>query len=212
MKKKKIRRLCMASCLLAAFVLWTAAVSVIDVQPIGPRGSSVGFSSLNGWFHALTGVHMSLYVITDWLSLVPLGIAAGFGCMGLMQWIRRRHIMKVDADILALGGFYVIVAAAYVCFELLPVNARPVLIEGMLETSYPSSTTMLVLCMMPTAMMQLHRRMKSSAFSRGVLLAMAVFAAAMVIARCISGVHWLTDIIGGVLLSAGLTVLYAAAL
>ena len=202
----------MASCLLAAFVLWTAAVSVIDVQPIGPRGSSVGFSSLNGWFHALTGVHMSLYVITDWLSLVPLGIAAGFGCMGLMQWIRRRHIMKVDADILALGGFYVIVAAAYVCFELLPVNARPVLIEGMLETSYPSSTTMLVLCMMPTAMMQLHRRMKSSAFSRGVLLAMAVFAAAMVIARCISGVHWLTDIIGGVLLSAGLTVLYAAAL
>ena len=202
----------MASYLLAAFVLWTAAVSVIDVQPIGPRGSSVGFSSLNGWFHALTGVHMSLYVITDWLSLVPLGIAAGFGCMGLMQWIRRRHIMKVDADILALGGFYVIVAAAYVCFELLPVNARPVLIEGMLETSYPSSTTLLVLCMMPTAMMQLHRRMKSSAFSRGVLLAMAVFAAAMVIARCISGVHWLTDIIGGVLLSAGLTVLYAAAL
>lgn len=212
MKKVKIRRLGMSACLLAAFMLWTAAVSVVDVQPIGPLGSSVGFSALNGWFHAFTGVHMSLYVITDWLSLVPLGLAAGFACMGLMQWIRRRHIMKVDADILALGGFYGIVAAVYVCFELLPVNARPVLIEGMLETSYPSSTTLLVLCVMPTAMMQLHRRMRSGTLRRIILFAMAVFAAAMVIARCISGVHWFTDIIGGALLSAGLTILYAAAL
>lgn len=196
--------------LLAAFALFTAAVLIVDVQPIGPQGSSVGFATLNQWAHNLTGVHMPLYVITDWLSLIPAGCILGFALLGLWQWMSRKSILKVDRDILALGGFYLAVAAAYVLFEVFSVNYRPVLIDGALEASYPSSTTMLSLCVMPTAAMQLRRRIADSRLRRWVCIAIAAFTVFMVFLRLVSGVHWLTDIVGGALLSAGLVMGYAA--
>ena len=196
--------------LLAAFALFTAAVLIVDVQPIGPQGSSVGFATLNQWAHNLTGVHMPLYVITDWLSLIPAGCILGFALLGLWQWMSRKSILKVDRDILALGGFYLAVAAAYVLFEVFSVNYRPVLIDGALEASYPSSTTMLSLCVMPTAAMQLQRRIADSRLRRWVCIAIAAFTVFMVFLRLVSGVHWLTDIVGGALLSAGLVMLYGA--
>ena len=200
----------MGAGLIAVFVLWTVLVSVVDVRAIGPNGSSVGFATLNGYVHNLTGVNMRLYSITDWLGLVPIGVAFGFAVLGLVQWVGRKSLFKVDRSILALGGFYIIVLAMYIFFEIVVINYRPVLIDGYLEASYPSSTTMLVMCVMPTAMMQLHARIKSDVFRRCVLISIAAFTAFMVIGRLASGVHWLTDIIGGALVSAGLVITYAS--
>lgn len=196
--------------LLMAFVLWTIAVCTVNVQAIGPQGSSVGFAGINRYVHDLTGVHFGLYTVTDWLGLVPIGVCAGFGVLGLAQWVRRRSLLKVDCSLFVLGGFYLVVMAAYVFFEVFVVNYRPVLIEGRLEASYPSSTTMLVLCVMPTATMQLKARVGSRLIRRCVCLSIAVFTAFMIIGRLISGVHWLSDIIGGMLLGAGMTMLYRA--
>ena len=149
------RKLGIALGFLAAFILWTLAVSCLDVQAIGPRDSAVGFATINGWFHSLTGVDLTLYTITDWLGLVPVAVGFGFAILGLAQWIKRKSICKVDRSILVLGGFYILVMAAYILFETVVINYRPVLINGYLEASYPSSTTMLVMCVMPTAVMQL---------------------------------------------------------
>ena len=195
---------------LGAFVLWTVLVSYVDVRAIGQNASSVGFATLNGCVHNFTGVNMFLYTITDWLGLVPIGVAFGFAVLGLVQWVGRKSLFKVDRSILALGGFYIIVLAMYIFFEIVVINYRPVLIDGYLEASYPSSTTMLVMCVMPTAMMQLHARIKSDVFRRCVLISIAAFTAFMVIGRLASGVHWLTDIIGGALVSAGLVITYAS--
>lgn len=197
--------------MLTAFILWTAAIQLVDIQAIGPLGSCVGFATVNRFFHDLTGVHMSIYTVTDWLGLVPLAFALGFAMLGLVQWIRRKHIRHVDPSILILGGFYLVVMAAYIFFEQCIVNYRPVLIDGFLEASYPSSTTLLVMCVMPTAMMQLHSRVKHNVFRYCVDFVIAAFILFMVIGRLISGVHWLTDIIGGGLLSAGLVMMYDAA-
>ena len=208
MKREKKAYLIAGLCLLAAFGLWTAAVCLVDVQPIGPQDSAVGFAAINGAFHAMTGVHMALYNITDILSVIPLGCVVAFGMLGLVQLIRRKDLRKVDGDILVLGGFYIVVLAFFCLFEVLDINYRPVLIEGVLEASYPSSTTMLALCVMPSVMLQLRRRMKDGAAKRCTQAVLFVFTAFMVIGRLISGVHWLTDIIGGALLSAGLVLLY----
>ena len=206
-KENKIRFLFSAS-ILGAFVLWTLGVSIIDVQAIGPNGSSVGFATLNRFVHELLGVHMSLYVITDWLSILPLCFILGFAVLGLAQWIKRRRILAVDLSILALGVFYIVVMALYLFFEKVVINYRPVLIDGYLEASYPSSTTMLVLCVMPTAIMQLKSRIKKRALACLVSGWIIAFTAFMVIGRLVSGVHWFTDIIGGALLSAGLVMTY----
>lgn len=195
---------------LAGFVLWTMAVRFVDVRAIGPKGSTVGLAAINQWMHDLTGVHFALYTITDWLGLVPIGVCMGFGVLGLVQWIRRKSIWKVDARLLVLGCFYLLVMAVYALFEVVVVNYRPVLIQGYLEASYPSSTTMLVLCAMPTAGMELRDYLKRHVLRCGVTWGISVFTVFMVIGRLISGVHWLTDIVGGALLSAGLVMLYNA--
>lgn len=208
MKNKNLSNLYVSVFMLAVFVLWTVAVRFVDVKAIGPNGSSVGFATINVIVHNLTGVHMSLYHITDWLGLVPVFVAMGFALLGLMQWIKRKHLSKVDYSIFVLGGFYIAVMAVYALFEAVAVNYRPVLINGFLESSYPSSTTLLVMCVMPTAIMQLNSRIKSISIKKCVSLMITAFVVFMVTGRIISGVHWFTDIVGGALLSTGLVMMY----
>ena len=208
---KRVRKSFIVSiCLLTAFVLWTVAISFVDVRAIGPQGSSVGFAGINGYVHNLTGVHFSLYNITDWLGLVPIFVCMGFGALGLMQWIKRKSICKVDRDILVLGGFYIVTISAYLFFESVVINYRPVLINGYLEASYPSSTTLLVMCVMPTAVMQFNSRIRNKLLRNIVAATLVAFIAFMVIGRLLSGAHWLTDIVGGALLSTGLVLMYRA--
>ena len=196
---------------LAAFVLWTVLVTTVDVQPIGPENSSVGLAGMNGFIHRLIGVNMALYNLTDWLSLVLLGIVLAFGVLGVGQWLRRKKLGKVDFNLFVLGGFYILTLVVFALFEVMVVNYRPVLIDGILEASYPSSTTLLTLCVIPTAVHQLRRRIRSAALRRTATFLLMAFAAFMVIARLLSGVHWFSDIVGGILLSAGLVSLYHAA-
>ena len=208
MKKKQILRLCLAAGFLVAFLTWTWLLGFVDVMAIGPRGSSVGFATLNGFVHNALGVNMTLYHITDWLGLVPIAVAFGFAVFGLIQWIKRKSLLKVDRDILILGGFYLLVMAVYVIFEFVVINRRPVLIEGYLEVSYPSSTTMLVTTVMPTALIELRSRIKSRIILRTTSAIIVVFTVFMVVGRLLSGVHWASDIIGGLLISASLIEAY----
>lgn len=207
MKQKRLPLTAIA--LLTGFLLWTTAVCLVDVQPIGPLGSPVGFATLNRAFHQLTGVHMDLYALTDTLSLLPIALALGFALLGAFQWVTRKRLLLVDRSILALGGCYLAMAAAEVLFRWLPVNTRPVLIDGVSEASYPSSTTLLAMTIGLTAMLQLHRRIRKPALRRTINGMLGLFTAGMVLLRLVSGVHWLTDIAGGILLSGGLAALYA---
>ncbi len=208
MKDKGKRELMSGLVLLAGFIVWTVLIRHIDVQRAGPGGTEIGFASFNVWFHRMTGVHISIYTITDWLGLVPIFICMGFGLLGLVQWIKRRSLLRVDPDILLLGVYYLVVIFAYLLFEMVPINYRPILIEGNLEASYPSSTTLLVLSVMPTLKFQADRKAVSSVLRKATTIFVIVFSSFMVVGRLISGVHWATDIIGSVLLSSGLFMIY----
>ena len=207
-KERNIKFILTGIALIVLFIVWTALVKCVDVQGIGPNGSAVGFAALNGFVHKLTGVNMVLYNITDWLGIVPICFAAAFGVLGFTQLIKRKRLLSVDASILVLGVFYVVVIAIFVFFEVCVVNYRPVLIEGVMEASYPSSTTLLVTCVMPTAAMQLKERITGIKAQRACSYIIYAFSVFMVVARLISGVHWFTDIIGGLILSAGLVTIY----
>ena len=212
MKKNGKKLLLIGSIWLVAFIIWTVLIQKVDVQPIGEKGTNVGFATFNAWFHKLTGVNMEIYYITDWLGLVPIFICMIFGGVGLIQWIKRRSIVRVDYDLIVLGIYYVIVIFAYLIFEMLPINYRPILIEGALEASYPSSTTLLVLGVMPTLTEQIGRRLENKRVKRVVKVFVLIFSVFMVMGRLISGVHWITDIVGAVILSTGLFCVYKAAI
>lgn len=209
-EKSKPNEFVVGGLLLASFVLWTILIRCVDVQPVGQNGTDIGFAAFNVWFHRLTGVHMPLYSVTDWLGLVPIAICLGFGALGFTQLVKRRSLLKVDADIVLLGVYYIVVILGYLIFEMVPINYRPIPIDGHMEASYPSSTTLLVLSVMPTLKFQIDRRAACSPVKTVTTFFVYAFSAFMVVGRLVSGVHWATDIVGSVLLSAGLFTLYAA--
>ena len=163
--------------LLVGFAVWTFLIQEVDVQPIGPNESTVGFAALNGWFHQLTGVHWMLYTLTDWLGLVPIFVCLIFAGIGFVQLVQRKSLFKVDLDIIMLGAYYVLVIFGYLLFEMVPINYRPVLIEGFLEASYPSSTTLLVLSVMPTLYFQAQRRLAQNALRQTICIFSVLFSA-----------------------------------
>lgn len=211
--KRNGKRVLLTGCMeVLLFVVWTVLIRTVDVQLIGQSGADVGFSTLNQWFHQLTGVHMPVYTITDWLGLVPIAVCMVFGVIGLMQLVKRRSLWKVDADIIVLGIYYITVIIVYLVFEMIPINYRPILINGRPEVSYPSSTTLLVLSVMPTLGEQVKRRIKPGIIRKLINVFTVCFSAFMVIGRLVSGVHWITDIVGGILLSGGLFCVYKGAI
>ena len=151
--------------------------------------TSIGFATFNSWFHQLTGVHRGIYNLTDWLGLIPFFICIGFGGLGLFQLIKRRSLLKVDRDI----------------------NYRPVLIEGVLEASYPSSTTFLTLSVMLSLMYQANHRSSNYWLRKETNIFSVLFSLFMICGRLLYGVQWCTGIIGGVLLSFGLFGIYRGA-
>ncbi len=208
MKEKKI--FYVGLILIAVFVFWTILILTVDVQPVGVNGTVVGFATLNCSFHNMTGVNMTIYHITDWLGLVPIFCCMIYGAVGFVQLLQRKSLWKVDIDILLLGVYYVIVIFGYLIFEMIPINYRPILIDEIMEASYPSSTTLLVLSVMPTVIFQVNRRIKNTSIKNLINASVILFMLFMVIGRTVSGVHWLTDIIGSVFLSAGLFLIYYA--
>lgn len=210
MKKNGKKLLILGTALLVMFVIWTWLIQCVDVQSVGQKGTEIGFAAFNCWFHSITGVHMAIYTITDWFGLVPVFICMVFGGVGFVQLIKRKSLFKVDRDLIFLGIYYVVVIFGYLIFEMIPINYRPIQIDGILEASYPSSTTLLVLSVMPTLVFQVNRRSTNLVFRRFVCVMTIVFSAFMVIGRLVAGVHWFTDIVGAVILSTGLYCLYKA--
>lgn len=195
--------------LFVAFVLFTVLVGLVDVRPIGPEDSSVGFAALNLFVFRLVGVHLVWYHVTDWLGVAAILVALAFAVTGLYRLVKRKSLRKVDRPILALGGCYLLVIACYAFFEQVVINCRPVILGQGVEASYPSSHTMIVVCIMATAAIAVRELYPNKGkLCRGVEVLSALIMAVTVAGRLISGVHWFTDIVGGLLLSAALVELY----
>ncbi len=211
MKAEGKRALLAGAGLTGTFIVWTILIQRVDVRAAGQNGTNIGFAAFNLWFHRTTGVHMTLYTVTDWLGLVPVAVCLCMGAVGMVQLIRRRSLLRVDGDILLLGLYYILVIAGYLFFEMVPINYRPVPIDGVMEASYPSSTALLVLSVMPTLEFQLARRGRSMRARTSASVFSGLFTAFMVIGRLVAGVHWATDILGSLLLGPGLFLIYRAA-
>ena len=210
MKKKAIAP---GICLIL-FLLLIVVIKTVDVQAIGPEGTSIGLAGINGAIHDITGVHLTWHKITDYLGLLSIVVAVCFACLGFIQLIKRKSLLKVDREILVLGCLYVILAVLYVLFEFVVINERPIIMPGdeHAEASFPSSHTMLGFVILGSCMTVLHKYVRNDRLC-GILQAICgVLILIMVFGRLISGVHWFTDILGGILLSAALLFLFVAAL
>lgn len=211
-KKKNQKNFIVTGVLFLAFILYTILVKLVDVQAVGPENSNIGFATINQAIFTFFGDNPFWYKVTEITGILALLVAAAFGLLGVAQLVTKKSIAKVDIDIIILGGFYVLVIVFYVLFEILIINYRPVILDEGLEASYPSSHSMLVFCIMITAIMQFRSRISEKNVLLVAEIASIVIIAVTVLGRLVSGVHWFTDILGGVLLGSALVMLYYSAI
>ncbi len=211
MKKSAQRSFLLSGLCLFLFLLLTLLVMKVDVRPIGPQHSSVGLATVNGAVFEVCGSNPIWYTISEVFGVVSLLTAGGFAGLGIWQWFSRKSLKKVDINLYLLAGLYAVMMGFYLLFEVLVINYRPVLMEGSLEASYPSSHTMLVCVIMLSAIFQIKLRVKNRPL-RWVLL--GVCCAVMILTalgRILSGVHWYTDVLAGILLGGCLSFAYMGA-
>lgn len=198
MKNKKNILICVLLVLLS--IIYTLLVKYVDTSTIGPNGSVVGFSSLNSFVFNLTGNNMTLYKITEILGIIPILIALMYAVIGLIQVIDRKSL-KVDKELIALGILYIIVILIYVFFEKFIINYRPVLIDGILEASYPSSHTLLSICICGSSLLINKYLFNNKKIYKYINIVSIISMVLIVLGRLLSGVHWASDIIGSIIIS-----------
>lgn len=194
--------------LFVCFIMFTAALKFVDVQPVGPMDSEVGFATVNVFVHNMLGQNKVYDRISDFLAVLSLFAACSFAIIGAYQLLQKKSILKVDSSIILLGVTYVFVILIYVLFEKLVINFRPVLEKGVLEASYPSSHTMMILIILGTARTTMERIIHNELVLKGLRIVLAVLMVLAVAFRIMSGVHWFTDILGALFISAAVIQLY----
>jgi len=199
MSKRKIRIISLLFVICA--IVYTILVKRIDVDKIGPLDSTVGFSHFNNTIHQLIGVNMKWYEITKYLGIIPFLFVAFFGLIGLKQLISTKSLSGVDKRIIKLGIFYILFCMVYVFFEKNIINYRPTLIDNELEASYPSSHTLLAICLCGSAMMMLRYYITNPKLLKCLNILTFILMATIVVGRVLSGVHWASDILGGMIIS-----------
>ena len=203
---KNLRSIILTIALTIITVGYTYLVKVYDVAIIGPNETSVGFSKYNSWFRNLVGTNMTLYKVAKYAGIAVLLIAGVYALIGIIQLIKRKSLFKVDREIVSLGILYALVIIVYLFFEKFVINYRPVLIDGVLEPSYPSSHTLLAFTICISSMVVCRKyfsKMVNVVYFITMLLLTLV-----VLGRTLSGVHWLSDIVGGVLISLNLLMIF----
>ena len=150
---------------------------------------------------------MTWYTITDWLGIIPILMSMVYAIVGLKQLIKRKSIKKVDNEIIILGIFYIIVISIYILFEKYIINYRPILMNGFLEASFPSSHTLMTICLCGSSII-INNRLFKNKFTKIINVISLFIIIITIIGRLISGVHWFTDIVGGILISSFLLMLF----
>ena len=203
----KKRNLIISILLLMSSIIFIVLLKNIDVKCDAVNNSCIGFATINQILFNKIGVNMLWYVITDWLGIIPILIAIIYALIGLKQLIKRKNIKKIEPEIIILGIFYIIVISIYILFEKYIINYRPILINGFLEASFPSSHTLMTICLCGSSIIINNILFKNN-FTKIVNIISLFIIIITIVGRFISGVHWFTDIIGGILISSFLLMLF----
>ena len=206
--KKETRNILVSIFLTIISFLYVYLVKTVDIMAIGPKGSKVGFGTVNKYFKDMFTYNKTIYKVTEILGLIALLIVAIYGLVGLVQLIKRKSFCKVDKRIYILGAFYVLVGLIYVFFEKVVINYRPVIMDGKLEASFPSSHTVLAICVCVSAISINKFYIKDESKLKLVNVFITILMILIVIGRFISGVHWFSDIVGGIIISSTLLSYY----
>ena len=189
---------------LTIFIIWTIIVKTVDLVYI-PDVGYLGLSHFNatvnnfvinfkpGLCHKLSNVLLYL----SFASVLP------FAIMGLVQLIKGKSLKAVNPSLWIMLLAYVLTVFFYFFFEIVKINYTPDSQAGALKASYPSSHVFLTLSLLGIGAFGYLKFTKlSNKINILVLAGVGLYMALAVVTRLLSGHHWFSDIIGGLLLAA----------
>lgn len=227
LNKKKYKRNAMIWTVFA--IAYCFVTRLVDVGIAGETQTEVGCVTINGKLYELLGSFNPMaYKISEILGYLMILICAIYGLIGLVQWIKRKNMLKVDAEILCTGVLFSVTIGLYVLFNKVAITYRPIIVPGedALEASFPSSHSTLAIVVMLATVNLANKYMSKkilvgeSTSSKGnkasILYIVKIIAYALALAlpiiRFESGVHWITDIIAGIFIACALIAWYKVAL
>lgn len=198
--KNNIRNIIMSFIMTVFSGVYVYLAKTLDVKAIGPNNTSVGFSTINKAYRDMIGSNMTIYKLTEIFGLLIFIIVGVYGIIGIYQLFKRKSLFKVDKEIIGLGILYVLMISVYLIFDKIAINYRPIIIDGELEPSFPSSHTMLAICTCVSSLM-VYKKYVPNKYNYLVLFTTTLLLTLVFLGRAISGVHWISDILGGVIIS-----------
>jgi len=208
---KKKTSFILSGLFLVCFLFMIYAVLFIDVgvSKEVPE-TTIGLSTINNGFHALTGTNILWFDITDYMGISSIVLGLCFALIGLIQLIKGKSFAKVDSSLYFLGGVYVLLGIIYVAFEKIVINYRPIILPDATspEASFPSSHTLLIFVILATAIIETKLLLKDNKVFTNVFTFLACLGIIVaVFGRLFCGAHWLTDIVSSIFLS--LSIIFA---
>ena len=202
MKNRKLAiSLISSACLSVMFVVFTLLVKFVDVAYVGMTGKEVGLSSFNRLVYESVDVSETFDKLGDVCMVLSILVVLFVVALGIYELVKNKSIKKVDKKIWSMGIIYALVVLIYVVFELICLNYRPVLIDGKLEASYPSSHVMLSLTILSCFLIFMLSKLKTKKQKAILGTLIGLFMFVIVLFRVLSGMHWMTDIIASVILA-----------
>lgn len=201
--KKQRFWLAMAIVLCVVFVVFTLIVALVDVD-------QVGLSHVNQFFWQHCGKNIVWERITDWLGYLVILAMISVVVWQIVQWVCRKSLRRVDSNLLLLDFIFGCLVVIYLFFEIIVINYRPELENGVAKASYPSSHTMLFMTVLPLLVWQVWHYVKSKPLCVVLTVVLSILLMMGVVGRLLSGVHWFTDILAGMIVGCCLDSWYLA--
>ena len=192
----------------AVFILFTVLITTVDVKVFKATDSKIGFYSLN------TKVLNLISGSEKWDKITDLGIIFLMACclippfVGFIQLIKRKSLKKVDFCLVAFTISVGILVLFFILFEVVHVNYRPILENGKKKGSYPSSHTLgaTFAFLALNSLLLKYVKNKYAYYTLSALL--AVISVITIVGRLLCQMHFITDIIGAILLSCAVYFTY----
>ena len=177
-------------------------LKVANVKLTGTYNTSIGLGSINLKLRDLIGTSKAFDIISTIILVIAFLIVAAEIALAIYELVKRKDIEKLDNEIWALSVTYAALAFIFAVFNYaLIINVRPVVIDGKLESSYPSTHVLVSLTVFLTGITMTSYLVKDKKLKLGIDIALIALSVLVVITRMLSGKHWFTDIIGGILAS-----------
>jgi len=206
MRKKK--NLTVAISLGILFVALTLSLLFIDVKVINETDKEIGLAFINKLSNNVS-YNEFLDKISDIFMILSIGFILFLAIKGLVQLVKRKNILKVDKEILVFGGVVVLMAVLWITFDrLFIINYRPILIDGELEASYPSTHIMIVTFTMLSSIDLLIKYIQNKKIRYTSSVTVWLCIGLTIVLRFASGMHWISDCLGGFILGAILYYVY----